>query len=403
MSVSFEVTVNDRQTAARTGVLNTPHGTVETPAFVAVATQATVKALTPDDLRGVSIQMTIANTYHLHLQPGEARVAGLGGLHRFMGWDGPMMTDSGGFQIFSLGAGKEHGVGKIASIFPEESGPGEPEPDSPKENSLVEIDEDGVEFRSHLDGSLHRFTPEGVIDIQRQLGADIILVLDECTSPLHDRAYTERAMERTHRWAVRTLQYYASQANRDQALFGIVQGGAFQDLRDSSAQFIGGLGFDGLAIGGSLGKSKRDMHRILEWTVPRLPERLPRHLLGIGEVEDIFEIVSRGIDTFDCAAPTRLARNGALFVRGEKKFRIQILNARFKDDPRPVAEGCRCYTCRHLSRAYLHHLFNANELLSYRLASLHNLYFIESLVEEIREAIRAGWFSELRQRWLGHA
>jgi len=393
----FEVTAQDGQ--ARCGRLWTPHGAVETPAFVAVGTQATVKTVTPEELRELGVQIVIANTYHLHLQPGEELIARLGGLHRFMGWDGPLMTDSGGFQVFSLGAGREHGVGKIASIFPEEQDRGgHLHPKTGK--SLVEVDDDGVEFISYLDGSRHRFTPEGVIEIERKLGADIILVLDECTSPLHDYDYTKRAMERTHRWALRALEEFKRGDDGTQALFGIVQGGAWRDLREASAEFIGGLDFFGFAIGGSLGRSKEDMHRVLEWTIPLLPPERPRHLLGIGEIDDIFEAVERGIDLFDCVAPTRMARTGTLFVRGGDRFRMHIHNACYRDDPRPIEEGCTCYTCRRYSRAYLRHLFEAKELLGLRLATIHNLHFLTELMRQIRRAIKEGRFAELKREWL---
>jgi len=394
---SFRALHQEKNTSARVGVLQTPHGIVETPAFIAVATQASVKSLTPRDLEEIGVQIIIANSYHLHLRPGEDLIFELGGLHKFMGWSGPLMTDSGGFQVFSLGAGMEQGVGKIASIFPEE---GRPLPRG--EKSRVRIDEDGVEFRSHLDGSILRLTPEKVIEIQAKLGADIILTLDECTSPLHDYEYTKEAMGRTHRWALRAFKKYAEiQRDSKQALFGIVQGGAYRDLREESAKFIGSLGFDGIAIGGSLGRSKREMHDVLEWTIPLLPEEKPRHLLGIGEVEDVFEIVGRGVDLFDCAAPTRMARNGALLVKGEEKFRLNICNSRYKDDPRPLEEGCKCYTCRNFSRAYLRHLFLAKELLAYKLATIHNLHFVVSLMKEVREAIRDRRFLELKERWMG--
>jgi tRNA-guanine transglycosylase len=401
----FEIT--HRSGMARTGRLHTPHGVVETPAFVAVGTQATVKAVPPADLQSAGVQALFANTYHLCLRPGPDVIARLGGLHRFMAWDGPILTDSGGFQVFSLGAAIEHGVGKIASIFPDES---RGRPGGHTGESLVRLDDDGVTFRSHLDGSTHRFTPESVIDIQRKLGADIILVLDECTSPLHDRAYTAAAMERTHRWAERALARFQATApaysgpTTPQALFGIVQGGAYRDLREQSARFITGLDFDGIAIGGSLGKSKRDMRDVLEWTVPLLPEQKARHLLGIGEVPDIFAVVERGVDTFDCVAPTRMARNGSLLTRRagpERKFRLNLRNARFRDDPQPVDPDCPCPTCRQFSRAYLHHLIRAREILAYHLATVHNLYFMTRLMADIRHAIRHDRLDELRAEWVG--
>lgn len=399
----FEIT--HRHQTARTGLLKTPHGVIETPAFVAVGTQATVKALTPQDLRDVGIQAVFGNTYHLYLRPGAEIIANLGGLHRFMAWDGPILTDSGGFQVFSLGVAIEHGVGKIASIFPGET---RGRPGGSGDQSLVRLDDDGVTFRSHLDGSPHRFTPESVIDVQRKLGADIMLVLDECTSPLHDRAYTATAMHRTHRWAERARQRFQETApayagpTTAQALFGIVQGGAYRDLREQSAQVIAGLDFDGIAIGGSLGKSKQDMFRVLEWTVPLLPDEKARHLLGIGEVADIFAVVERGVDTFDCVAPTRMARNSSLLSReagASSKFRLNLRNARFRDDPAPVDPACTCPTCRSFSRAYLHHLFRAKEILAHHLATVHNLYFMTCLMADIRQAIRQERLAELREEW----
>jgi queuine tRNA-ribosyltransferase/7-cyano-7-deazaguanine tRNA-ribosyltransferase len=394
---SFELIAKEKQ--ARAGKLVTSHGTIETPSFVAVATQATVKAVSVEDLRKIGTQVIISNTYHLHLQPGEDLIDKLGGLHRFMGWEGPLMTDSGGFQIFSQGAAKEHGVGKIAPIFPEENDRGG-HFSSKSGKPLVRVEEHGVEFISYVDGSRHRFTPEQVVEIQQKLGADIILVLDECTSPLHDYHYTRAAMERTHRWAVRSLEEFKRTTEKSQVLFGIVQGGAYRDLREESASFISAQDFDGYAIGGSLGRSKRDMHQVLEWTVPLLPQAKPRHLLGIGEIEDIFEVVDRGIDLFDCVAPTRMARTGTLFVKSAERFRIHILNAQFKDDPRPIEERCDCYTCRNHSRAYLRHLFIAKELLGVHLATIHNLHFVESLMRKIRAAIREGELEALRKEWL---
>ncbi len=401
---SFQILAGD--SAARVGVIATPHGEIPTPAFVPVGTQATVKALAPDDLRAVGCSLILANTYHLHLRPGAETVRDLGGLHRFMGWDGPIMTDSGGFQAFSLGFGIEHGVGKIASIFPGEEAACE----SPsghvrrgERRKLATVDEDGVTFVSHLDGSRQRLTPETSIKVQEMLGADIILAFDECTSPLHDHEYTRLALGRTHRWALRCLAAHST----GQAMYGIVQGGAYRDLREESARFVGGLPFAGFAVGGSLGRSKEDMHRVLEWTVPLLPEERPRHLLGIGDVDDIFAAVGRGIDTFDCVGPTRLARNGVLLVGPEaggtpaNRFRLNIKNAAFARDERPVDHRCRCYTCRSFSRAYLRHLFRVGELLAYRLASIHNVAFMMDLMARIREAIAAGRLRELRREWLG--
>ncbi len=393
---SFDAIANDGN--ARAGRLITPHGSIETPSFVPVGTQATVKAMSSEDLRNVKSQVIIANTYHLHLQPGEDLIEKMGGLHGFMDWHGPLMTDSGGFQIFSHGAAKEHGVGKIASIFPEEQDRGR-RLSSKKGKPLVKVEENGVEFVSYLDGSRHCFTPEKVIEIGRKLGADIMLALDECTSPIHDFEYTKMAMERTHRWALRSLDMLQRTLDKNQALFGIVQGGAYRDLREESALFMADKGFQGVAIGGSLGRSKNDMYNVLKWTVPFLPKDKPRHLLGIGEIDDIFEIVGAGMDLFDCIAPTRMARTGTLFNRSAARFRIHILNARFKHDPGPIEKECDCYTCQNYSRAYLRHLFMAGEILAIHLAAIHNLHFMETLMFRIRSSIRKGKFEALKNEW----
>jgi queuine tRNA-ribosyltransferase/7-cyano-7-deazaguanine tRNA-ribosyltransferase len=376
----------------------TPHGPIHTPSFVAVGTQATVKALSAEDLRSTGSQVIITNAYHLHLQPGEDLIERMGGLHRFMGWDAPLMMDSGGFQIFSLGAGKEQGVGKIAPIFPEEQDRGG-HFSARKGKSMVKVDEDGVAFLSYLDGSKHRFTPGKVMEIGRKLGADIVFPLDECTSPLHDFPYTRKAMKRTQEWALRALEAFKGHPQEGQSLFGIVQGGMYQDLRQESASFIGNQGFDGYAIGGSLGRSKEDMHQVLEWVIPLLPAHRPRHLLGIGDIEDIFQVVRRGVDLFDCVAPTRMARTGTVFCREGERYRIHILNARFKDDPLPIDPECKCLACSKYSRAYVRHLFIARELLGVRLAAIHNVHFLESLVDRIRSAIKEGGLEELQKRW----
>ena len=377
--------------------MTTPHGVIETPSFVPVATWGAVTSLSMEEVRSLGAQVLIANAYHLHLQPGEDRIDRAGGLHRFMRWDGPLMTDSGGFQIFSLGAGKEHGVGKIAPIFPGDRGG---HLKRRRGTSLVKMEEDGAEFISFLDGTIHRFNPEIVIELERKLGADMILVLDECTSPLHDYAYTKAAMERTHRWALRAMDQCRKYRVRDQAVFGIVQGGAFRDLREESARFLGSLGFDGCAVGGSLGKSKGEMYRVLEWTVPLLPRNRPRHLLGIGTVDDIFHVVDRGIDLFDCVAPTLMARTGTVFTKEEQGFRIHLLNARFRDDGGPIENGCTCAVCNRYSRGYLRHLFVVKERTGERLAAVHNLHFMEKMMKEIRAAIREGTFGALKKRWM---
>ena len=365
MAFGFELLREDPHSRARAGVIHTPHGRIPTPVFAPVGTQATVKAISPRELRELGASLILANTYHLYLRPGPDIVADLGGLHGFMGWDGPIMTDSGGFQVFSLAR-------------------------------LRAVDIMGVTFRSHLDGSEHLFTPEKVIEIQEKLGADIILCLDECPEPL-DYDYNVQALERTHHWAERCKQ---APTRRDQALFGIVQGGVFADLRRQSAEFITALDFPGYSIGGlSVGEPKELMHEMLEVTVPLLPADKPRHLLGIGSPEDFFEGVARGIDIFDCVLPTRVARNGAVFTR---TGRLNIRNARYADDAAPIEEGCDCYACRHFSRAYLRHLIMAKEILGIRLATLHNLHFMLNLVREIREAILAGSFSALKKEFLAN-
>ncbi len=406
----FDFEIEKEHGAARIARYITPHGVMETPAFVAVGTQATVKSVTPEEVRDSGTQVLFANTYHLYLRPGADIVAKMGGLHKFMNWNGPIMTDSGGFQVFSLGASLEHGVGKIANIFPgEEGGVLTSARRVGEGKSLVKVSEHEVHFKSHIDGSAHIFTPEKSIAIQRALGADIILAFDECTSPLHDGDYTCQSAERTHRWAERSLDYFQKRGPQHgyaQALYGIVQGGAFEDIRKESARVIAGMDFDGIAIGGNLGKTKTDMHRVIEWTVAELPRDKPRHLLGIGDVPDIFEAVERGVDTFDCVSPTRNARNGGLLKRLDDdgtplaKFRINMRNARFADDPRPLDEDCDCYTCKNYSRAYLRHLFKAEEHLARQLATIHNLRFIARLGEDIRQSLRDGSFKELKRDWL---
>ena len=363
MSLQFTLLHTDDRSQARLGRIDTPHGPIDTPAFAPVGTQATVKALDPRDLREVGAELILANTYHLYLRPGADVVAEMGGLHRFMGWDGPILTDSGGFQVFSLA-----------------------------ENRVVS--DDGVVFRSHIDGSQHTFTPEKVVQIQEQLGADIIMCLDECAEP-HDRAYNEAALARTHAWAARCRM---AQRRDDQALFGIVQGGIFSDLRQQSAEFLVSLGFPGYAIGGlSVGESKPDMYGMLDVTVPLLPAGKPRYLMGVGAPEDLLEAVARGVDLFDCVLPTRLARNAALFTR---QGRINIRNAQFERDPAPIEAGCGCYTCQHFSRAYLRHLFKAKEILAARLATIHNVHFLLALMRDVRQAILEGVFATFKAGFL---
>lgn len=359
-----------------------------------VGTAGSVKGVTPSELRDLGAEILLANTYHLFLRPGAQTVRELGGLHRFMAWDGPIVTDSGGFQVFSLGFGIEHGVGKQIGMFPGAEAGTTRRPRG-QAARLVRVDEDGATFTSHIDGSRQRLTPESSMVVQEALGADVILAFDEPTSPLHDANYTREAMLRTHRWAERCL---AVRTRSDQALYGIVQGGAFDELRTESARFIGTLPFDGVAIGGSLGKSKADMHSVLDWSFGELPRQWPRHLLGIGEPEDLFACVERGVDQFDCVSPTRLGRHGLVYTPTGK---LSVSGPEHKDDPRPIQSDCGCYTCRTgFSRGYIRHLFAANELLAYTLTSLHNLYFILQLMASIRRAVRAERLSELRDEFL---
>ncbi len=375
---------------ARAGVLATPHGEVNTPAFVPVATLATVKSVTPEEVKELGTHIVLANTYHLYLQPGDEVIAKAGGLSTFMHWDGPTMTDSGGFQVFSLGFGQRRpGVTKVLREEKKKH-----EDDIRTEHAkLVKIDEDGATFTSHIDGTTHRFTPEKSIAIQERIGADIIFAFDECTSPFISHDEMRKSLARTHAWAKRSL---AARTRKDQALFGIVQGGRYPDLREESAQFIAGLGFDGFGIGGSF--DKEDMTSIVALVNGILPESKLRHMLGIGEVEDIFEGIERGIDLFDCVLPTRLARTGTMLTR---HGRSDICKQENKERFEPIEEGCDCATCANYTRAYLHHLFKAKELLAYRLATIHNLYFVVRLVDSIRQSILDGAFLEHKKKFLG--
>jgi queuine tRNA-ribosyltransferase len=353
----FEYTITSKNGRARAGIFRTPHGDLQTPVFAPVGTQATVKTLTPEHLKGINASLVLSNTYHLYLRPGDELVREMGGLHNFMQWPNPMLTDSGGFQVFSL-------------------------------SKIRKIDEDGVTFKSHIDGSMHRFTPERSIQIQNNLGADIIMAFDECADP-NDPVYIQKAMERTHRWAVRSLNGHG---RTDQALFGIVQGGVDPDLRAQSAEFIAALPFPGIAIGGlSVGETKDEMYKTLDVVTPLLPENKPRYLMGVGTPEDLINGVLRGVDIFDCVLPTRLARHHAAF---SPEGRLNLMNAPFARDPRPIDETCDCYTCRTFSRAYLRHLIAAKELLAGTLISIHNLRALIRLMEKIRIAIADGTFTE---------
>ena len=358
---SFKLEAQEGQ--ARAGVFNTPHGQIFTPIFAPVGTQATVKALTPAQLEEMHVSLILSNTYHLYLRPGENLVAEMGGLHTFMHWNGPILTDSGGFQVFSL-------------------------------TEMRKIDEDGVTFKSHIDGSMHRFTPEKSIAIQEKLGADIIMAFDECPSP-HDRSYNELAVQRTHRWAERCLK---AKTRPDQALFGIVQGGVFPDLRIQSAEFISSLDFPGIAIGGlSVGETKKEMHAMLDVVIPFLPQQKPRYLMGVGSPEDLINGIQRGIDIFDCVLPTRLARHQAAMTFNG---RINLLNTVHSHDPHPIDETCPCYTCQNFSRAYLRHLIVSKEILASILLSIHNVATLMRLVRQSRQAILEGCYTEFAKTFI---
>lgn len=344
---------------ARAGLLSTPHGDVPTPVFCPVGTHATVKAVSPRDLQALGATQILANAYHLHLRPGDELIAQLGGLHDFMGWQRPILTDSGGYQVFSLADRRE-------------------------------VDADGVTFRSHVDGSEQRFTPESVMAIQENLGADFVTCLDECAEPF-DWAYNVEAMGRTHAWAERCK---AAKSRPDQELFGIVQGGIFPDLRERSAEFLVDLAFDHYAIGGlSVGETKEQMHAILELLDGILPPDRVRYLMGVGTPQDLVECTARGVDMFDCVLPTRMARNGGVLTR---TGRLNISNAQFTDDPRPLEAGCTCYACSNFSRAYVRHLNWADEILGHQLITIHNLHLMLTMAREIREAILEGSFQAYR-------
>lgn len=435
----YQVIATDTNSRARCGIITTPHGIIETPAFVPVGTQATVKSLTPDELNTLGVQLFFVNTYHAYLRPGLDVIGKFGGLHGFMNWHKPIITDSGGFQVFSLGgktlvnvAISEAAVldrerfAKRASrvqaanrhVYPDEYKP---------VGELVAIDDDGVTFTSHWDGTKHRFTPERSLEIQHVLGSDIMIAFDECAPYPTTHEYATKAMERTHRWARRSLEAHAQLNTKPvlhgkkadvicdskpttnyHALYGVVQGSIYEDLRTKSAKVIAGMNVDGIAIGGvSVGESKREMADVLRWVTPHLPDEKPRHLLGVGEIDDIFVLVQQGMDTFDCVQPTRLARMGRVYTRNKKSdmrsppdHSIDITKSAFALDTMPIEAGCTCFSCTHFSRAYIHHLFRVRELLGYRLATIHNIHFIQTLVSTIRLAIENHSLLELEKDWL---
>ncbi len=386
--ITFEILARSQHSKARAGVIHTPHGVIETPAFVAVGTKATVKGVTVPMLKDIGLSTIIANTYHLHLQPGSEIVQRAGGLHTFMGWDKPLLTDSGGFQVFSLGAAYGRTVSKISKEDLEEDTTAASvyDPDvASQHGKLAVIDEEGVSFTSHIDGSLHRFTPERSVEIQHRLGADLFFAFDECTAAEAGHEYQREAMERTHRWAMRSLTAHRQNldARRKQGIFGIVQGGRFEDLRRESARALAGMDFDGYGIGGSY--QKVDIDTAVGWVIDELPDERPRHLLGIGEPEDLRRGIEQGVDLFDCVQPTRLARTGVVY--GPNGTKLSITHAAYTEDTEPIDATCECYTCRHHTRMYIAHLFRAREMLGATLASIHNLHYLVTLVRRERERI----------------
>ncbi|MBI2621447.1 MAG: tRNA guanosine(34) transglycosylase Tgt [Candidatus Levybacteria bacterium] len=421
---------------ARAGEIKTDHGIVLTPAFLPVGTKATVKSLTPQQLKEIGIEAVLANTYHLHLQPGEDTIGKLGGLHKFMNWNKPLMTDSGGFQVFSLGVGLEkpgvkflkdldYGRLKIenrtlkvedrrsnhhpSSIINNLSSTVNPlssnEESRPRLNRITE---EGVEFQSHIDGSKHKLTPELSVEIQEKIGADLIIAFDDLESPTYSFEQTKKSLELTNRWELRSLKTHlafqgvALEPQR-QLLYGVTHGGQFESLRRESARFVD-KHFDAVALGGAH-RNKSNMYQVIEWTVEELDEEKPRHMLGIGEVDDIFEVIERGVDTFDCVIPTRLGRMGHVFIYPpegniKNRFRYDITKSKYAKDQRPIAKDCDCYVCQNFTQAYINHLFRSRELLAYTLATYHNVYFINDLTNKIRQAILNKKFIELKKKWL---
>jgi queuine tRNA-ribosyltransferase len=373
----FSFTINKKLGQARTGIIKTAHGEIKTPAFIPVATKATVKSLTPAQLNEIGFDAILSNTYHLYLQPGADTIEKLGGLQKVSAWHKPMFTDSGGFQVMSLN------------------------------ESLCKVDDEGVDFRSCIDDSKHRFTPEKSMQIQRKLGADLIFSFDQCLDINADYETTKKSLARTHAWEERSLVEF-KKLNKDnkQAIYGIVQGGRFKDLREESAKFISSLDFDALSIGSIFGDPKEESFALVKHAMQFLPEEKTKHLLGIGTVEDIFNYVSLGLDTFDCVLATRLARQGSIFLRPESggneenKFRYRITNVKFKESLEPLDKNCECYVCKNFSQGYINHLFKAKEILANTLATYHNLYFFKKMMDEIRESIEDGTFEELKRKWL---
>ena len=400
MSFSFEVKSRIAGAHGRSGVITTPHGQIKTPAFIPVGTKATVKAALPDSIEELGAQAVLANAYHLYLQPGPETLDEAGGLGKFMNWNKPTFTDSGGFQVMSLGVGFKKVIDMNGDSLNSDDLIAE------KRERLAHVDDDGVTFKSHLDGSMHRFSPEISMRVQHQIGADIIFAFDELTTLHNTKKYQEESLERTRLWAIRCLDEHKrltdSRSHRPyQALFGVLQGAQYEDLRRKAAKDLGemessGISFDGFGIGGALDKSK--LGTIVGWAVDELPDNKPRHLLGIGEPADLFAGVENGADTFDCVAPTREARTSAVY---SATGRFNVSGGSYRKDFSPIDPECDCYTCKNYSRAYLNHLFRAKEILGPTLATIHNVHFIVNLVERMRLAIEAGDFAAFKEDFLG--
>lgn len=387
MTFAFDILHKDPKSYARLGRLTTPHGTIETPNFIFCGTKASVKGLSPQQMREAKSDIILSNTYHLMLSPGPDLVEEMGGLHKFMGWDGPMFTDSGGFQIFSLGHG---------SVADEIKGKGR----GFRNKTFLKITEEGAKFKSYLDGKEFFLTPEGSIDIQRKLGADLIVQLDECT-PFHvDKDYTARSMELSMRWGDRSLAEWKRKDDGKQKMYGIVQGGVYPDLRKESCEYTRDRDFFATAIGGSLGSHKEQMYEVVAMCSEHIHPERPVHLLGIGSFIDVFSNVRNGMDTFDCVSPTRIARHGWALVKGAPKERMNLRNAQYAKDQDPVDASCGCTSCQNHSRGYIHHLFRVSEQLGMQLLSIHNVYTMNRLMREVREAIRTNTLDQAQKDWV---
>lgn len=386
---NFDIHHKDSKSKARLGTLTTPHGTIETPNYIFCGTKAAIKNMTPAQLHEVKTDIILANTYHLMLQPGAELIEKIGGIHKFMGWDGPMLTDSGGFQVFSLGSGQMADEIK-----------GRNKDKKHKNESLIKIKEEGVTFRSHIDGRYHKLTPESAMEIQRQIGADLLMQFDECT-PYHvDKDYTAKSMEMSMRWGDRSLAQFARTHTGKQAVYGIVQGGVYPELRAESAAYTRDRAFFGTAVGGCLGGSDEEMRIIVESSLGNAAPERPVHFLGIGKMKDVFTFVRYGVDTFDCVIPTRLARHGTAFLKGQPGETINLMNARFREDETPLDEGNGVAASSNYSKAYIHHLLKAGEPLAAQLLTQHNIATMNRLMREVRAAIKAGTLDALEKEWL---